>query len=166
MASIDDVDRTTIMLLDALVRIPPYGMTGGMGQVGSFPGLAPATYRAAQKARDVSEEILTVVEATSALLNAVNVETLGRIEARSDSNAQTLVRVETAINDGRAKNDQTLGRIEADLEEVKQFLPTVREDMNDLRAMLDKIVEELQKGMTDLNAKLTALKTDIQALPH
>ena len=42
MASIDDVDRKANMLLDALVRTPPDGLTGGMGQVGSFPGLAPS----------------------------------------------------------------------------------------------------------------------------
>lgn len=166
MASIDDVDRNTIMLLDALVRMSPSGNTPGMGNVGSFPGLAPRTYSAARKASEASAEVLTVVKGTSALLNAVNVETLGRIEARINSNEQTLGRVETAINAGRAENDQALGRIESDLKEVKQFLPTVREDMNDLREMLHKIVEMLDIHATDLNAKLNSLKADIQALPH
>jgi hypothetical protein len=166
MASIDDVDRNTIMLLDALVRMSPNGITGGMGQVGSFPGLVPRTYHAAQQARDASAEILTVVKEISALLNAVNVETLGRIEARINGNEQALGRVETAINDGGAKNDQTLGRIESDLKQVMEFQPTVREDMTDLSAKLDRIVTELRQDMTDVNAKLDALKADIQALPH
>lgn len=166
MASIDDVNRNTNMLLDALVRTPPDGITGGMGQVGSFPGLAPKTYHAAQRARDASAEVLTVVKETSALLNAVNLETLGRIEARTNGNEQTLGRVETAINDGRANNDQTLGRIESDFKQVIEFLPTVRGDMTDLSAKLDAIVVRLQQGMTELNAKLDALKADIQALPH
>jgi hypothetical protein len=166
MASIDDVNRNVTMLLDALVRMEPYGITGGMGQVGAFPGMVPGTYHAAQQARAASAETLTVVKEISALLNAVNVETLGRMETRISNNERTLSRVETAINDGGARNDQTLGRIESNLEQVMQFLPTVRADLNDLSAKLDTIVEERQQDMTDLNAKLDALKADIQALPH
>lgn len=166
MASIDDVNRDMNMLLDALVRTSPDGITGGMGQVGSFPGLAPKTYQAARRARDASAEVLTVVKETSALLKAVNVETLGRIEARTNGNEQALGRVETAVNDGRANNDQTLGRIESDLRQVIEFLPTVRQDMTDLSAKLDALVVGLQQYTSDLNAKLDAIKADIQAAPH
>jgi hypothetical protein len=174
MASIDDVYRNVNMLLDALFRARPDGMTGGMGQVGSFPGVAPSAYHAAQQARDASAETLTVAKEISRLLNAVNVETLGRIEARIDDseqkvsgllnavNVETLGRIEARITDGDARND----RIESDLKEVMQFLPTVRADMNDLSAKLDTIVAERQQDMTDLNVKLGALKAEIQALPH
>jgi hypothetical protein len=137
-----------------------------MGQVGSFPGLAPRTYHAAQRAHDASAEVLTVVKETSALLTAVNVETLGRIEARINGNEQTLGRVETAISDGRAQNDQTLARIESDLERVMRFLPTVRGDLTDLNAKLGTIVADVRQDMTDLSAKLDALEAEIQALPH
>src|SRR5215213_5221513 len=115
MASIDDVYRNVNMLLDALFRAPPDGTTGGMGQAGSFPGVAPSAYHAAQRARDASANTLTVVKEISGLLTAVNVETLGRIEARINGNEQTLGRLETAVNDGDARNDQTLSRIESDL---------------------------------------------------
>ena len=166
MASIDDVNRTTNMLVDALIRTPPDGITVGMGQVGSFPGLAPQIYHAAQRARDASVEVLTVVKETSALLNAVNVETLGRIEARVNGIEQTLGLVENAINDGRANNDQALGRIMSDCKQIIEFLPTVRGDMTDLSAKIDAVVVGLQQDMTELNAKLDALKADIQVLPH
>ena len=83
MASIDDVYRSVNMLLDALFRARPDGTTANMGQAGSFPGVAPSAYHAAQQARDASAETLTVVKGISGLLNAVNVETLGRIESRS-----------------------------------------------------------------------------------
>ena len=162
MASIDDVDREMNMLLDALFRTPPDGITGGMGQVGSFPGLASKTYRLAQATRNASLEVVAVVQETSALLKAVNVETLGRVEDRINANEQTLGRLEVAVNDGRANS----GRIESDLTQVMEFLPTLREDMNDLRASLDAIVVGLQQDRTDLNAALAALKADIQALPH
>lgn len=166
MASIDDVDREMNMLLDALFRTPPDGITGGMGQVGSFPGLASKTYRLAQATRNASLEVVAVVQETSALLKAVNVETLGRVEDRINANEQTLGRLEVAVNDGRANSDQTFGRIESDLKQVMEFLPTLREDMTDLRASLDAIVVGLQQDRTDLNAALAALKADIQALPH
>ncbi len=166
MASIDDVSREMNMLLDALVRTSPDGLTGGMGQVGSFPGLAPKTYHAAREARDASAQVLTVVQETSALLSAVNADTLGRIEAGTDGNEQTVGRLETAVNDGRAKSDQALGQIESDLKQLMQFLPTVREDMADLRTNLGAILVELQQDMVTLNARLDALKADIQALPH
>ncbi len=166
MASIDDVYREVTMLLDALVRTPPDGLTGGMGQVGTFPGLVPRTYHVAQQAHDVSAQTLTTVREVATLLNAVNVETLGRIETGINDNKQTLGRAETALNVGRASNDQALGRIEAVLKDVMQFLPTVRADMTDLTAKLDTIVAERQQDMTGLNAKLDALMAEVQALPH
>lgn len=163
MATIDDVDREMMMLLDALFRMEPDANIEGMGQAGAFPGLVPRTYRAARLARAASAETLTVVKETSALLNAVNADTLGRIETQTNGSEQTLGRVEIEIKDGRAMNDQILGRIESDLKQVLQFLPTVREDVADLNAT---IVKELQQGMTDLDAKLDSLRADIQALPH
>lgn len=166
MSSVDDVFRYSEMLLDALVRVPPYDTTGGMGQVGSFPGLVPSTYHAARKARDDSAATLAVVKETHALLNAVNAETLGRIEAVSSSTAQVLGQLVADVDAGRAKTDQTLGRIESDLKESWNFLLTVRQDMNDLSATLDAIVEQLQQDKTDLNAKLDALGTEVLALPH
>lgn len=166
MASIDDVNRDTNMLLDALVRTSPTEMTGGMGQVGSFPGLVPQTYHAALRARDAAAEILTLVRETGGLLKAVNVETLGRIEALGAGGQATLGRVETAVNDGRAASDQTLGRIEADLKQVMEFLPTVRADLSDLNAKLDSILVELRQGMSDLADKVAALQSDVSAPPH
>ena len=166
MASIDDVNRDVDMLLDALVRTPPDGMTGGMGQVGSFPGLVPRTYRAALKARDAAAEILTVVRETSGLLKAVNVETLGRIEALGNGTEQTLGRVETAVDDGRAAHDQALGRIQSELKQVMEFLPTVRADLTDLSTKLDLVIGELRQGMTDLNGRVAALQADVNALPR
>ncbi len=148
MASIDDVYRVTSMMLDALVRTGPDDLTQGMGQVGSFPGLAPRTYRAATEARHSSAQVLTVVRETSALLNAVNVETLGRIEARANESQQTLASLQLAINDGRSNNDKALGVITSDLGQIMDFLVTVREDMAALGAQLDQ------------------LKTEVQALPH
>lgn len=165
MASIDDVNRDVNMLLDALVRTPPDCITGGMGQVGSFPGVAPKTYHAALKARDAAAEILTVVTETGGLLKAVNAETLGRIEVLGSGGQQTLGRVEAVVNDGRLANDQTQGRIESDLKQVVSFLPTVRADLTDLSAKLDSILVELRQGMTDLNGKIVALQADVSALP-
>lgn len=166
MASIDDVNRETNMLLDALVRTPPDGLTGGMGQVGSFPGLAPQTYRAALKARDASAEILKVVQETEALLGAVNVETLGRVEARISDQEQTLGRLESETSSGRASTDQAFGRLESAMQQVLQFLPTVREDMTALTIKLDGMAAGHQQDMSDLSSRLDALKSDIQALPH
>jgi hypothetical protein len=166
LASIDDVNRDVDMLLDALVRTPPDGMTGGMGQVGSFPGLVPRTYRAALKARDAAAEILSVVGETNGLLKAVNVETLGRIEALGSGTEQSLGRVETAVNDGRAAHDQALGRIESELKQVMEFLPTVRADVADLSAKLDGVLGELRLGLADLNGKVVALQADVNALPR
>jgi hypothetical protein len=148
MASIDDVYRVTNMMLDALVRTGPEDMTQGMGQVGSFPGLAPRTYRAAAEARRSSAQILTVVTETNALLNAVNVETLGRIEARANDSQGTLALLQTAINDGRSTNDRALAVITSDLAQIMDFLVTVREDMAALGTQLDQ------------------LKAEVQALPH
>jgi hypothetical protein len=166
MASTDDVYGVVNMLLDALVRTPPDGITENMGQVGTFPGLVPRTHRAAQRVENASAETLRVVSATANLLDAVNVQTLGRIETEIKDIEQTVGRAETAINDGRASNDQALGRIEAVLKDVMQFLPTVRADMTDLAARLDAIVAEQQQGMAALNVKLDAAKAEIQALPH
>jgi chromosome segregation ATPase len=184
MASIDDVMRETTMLLDALVRTAPDGMTGGMGQVGSFPGLVPRTYRAVQLSHQASADILAVVRQTSALLNAINEETLGRIEARANSSEEALGRLETAVAAGGAAGDQSRARIESGLEQVLSFLPTVREDLGDLRtkvdavsselqqttsnlsAKLDTLASELKQDMIDLGAKLDLLRADIKALPH
>jgi chromosome segregation ATPase len=90
------------------------------------------------------------------LLNAVNEQTLGRIE--------------TEIKDGlallNAVNEQTLGRIETEIKDVLEFLPTVRQDMTDLQAKLDALKGDVQKEMNDLQAKLDGLKKDIQSSPH
>lgn len=148
MPEIDDVYRVSNMLLDALVRVPPEGITGGMGQVGTFPGLAPKTYHAARQARDTSSEILVVVRDTSALLNAVNVETLGRIESLIRGQEQKVDSISASVNDGRASCDQGIAALRAEVKAVMDFLPTVREDMAGLGAQLDE------------------LKAEIQALPH
>lgn len=144
MASIDDVYRVTNMMLDALVRTGPGDMTQGMGQVGSFPGLAPRTYRAATEARHSSAQVLTVVTETNALLNAVNVETLGRMEARAIDSQGTLALLQTAINDGRNTNDKALAVITSDLAQIMDFLVTVREDMAALATQLDQLKAEVQ----------------------
>lgn len=168
MSSVDDVFRYAEMLLDALVRMPPLDNTQGMGQAGSFPGLVPSTYRAARQARDNSAAILAIAKETNALLKAVNVETLGRIEAgtKTAAQAQALGQLSTDVSTSHANTDQTLGRIESDLKDAWNFLPTLRADLNDLSAKLDTIGGQLQQDMTDLNAKLDALSLEVQALPH
>jgi septal ring factor EnvC (AmiA/AmiB activator) len=166
MATIDDVHRKVTMLLDALVRMPPYGLTEGMGQVGSFPGLVPTTHRAAFQAREASAEALNTVNEVAALLNAVNNVTLGRVETEIKDIERTVGRTETSINESRASHDQALARIEAVLKDVMQFLPTLRADMTDLAAKLDAVVSEQQEGMASLDAKLDAVRAEVQALPH
>ena len=133
MASIDDV---FIELKDLSAKLwrgysPVQGGRIGLGMVPDVQRQVTAlTARVVEIDRQVGE--------TQSLLNAVNEQTLGRIE--------------TAITDGReylnAVNEQTLGRIETDIKEVLQFLPTVRQDM------------------TDLQARLDGLKKDIEGLPH
>jgi hypothetical protein len=166
MASIDDIHGEVSMLLDGLVRVPPDGLTPGMGQVGTFPGLVPRTYRVAQQVRDASVQTLSAVRETATLLAAVNEVTLGRMEAELNVNEQTVGRVETAVNDGRTSNDQALVRIEAVLKDVMQFLPTVRADMADVTAKLDMIVAQRQQDVAGLNAKLDAVIVEVQGLPH
>lgn len=166
MSSVDDVFHYSEMLLDALVRMPPFDNTEGMGQAGSFPGLVPSTYHAARQARDDSAATLAIVKETNALLSAVNGETLQRIEVVIDATQQVLGQLSLDVSAGRANTDQTLGRIESGLKEDWNFLLTVRQDMNDLSAKLDTIVGQLQQDVTDLNTKLDALTTAVQALPQ
>ena len=113
-----------------------------------LPGLAPKTYHAARQARDASSEVLVVVRETSALLNAVNVETLGRIESLIRGQEQKVDSISASVTDGRASCDQGIAALRAELKDVMDFLPTVREDMAGLGAQLDE------------------LKAEIQALPH
>ena len=166
MASNDDIYRAVNMLLDALVRTPPDGITENMGQVGTFPGMIPRTHRAVQQVEVASTESLRIVRATAALLDAVNVQTLGRIESEVKDIERAAGRAEVAINDSRASHDQALGRIEAVLKDIQQFLPTVRADMTDLAARLDMVASEQQQGVTALNVKLDGLKAEVQALPR
>lgn len=166
MASIDDVYRDVTMLLDALVRTAPDGVTPGMGQVGTFPGMVPRTYRVAERANDSVARTLTTATETAALLKAVNEVTLGRMEAGTNGIGQTVGRVEAAVNDSRTSNEQALGRIEAVLNDVMQFLPTVRADTTDLSARIDIIVAEQQQLTAGLHAKLDSLIAEVQSLPH
>jgi septal ring factor EnvC (AmiA/AmiB activator) len=168
MSSVDDVFRYAEMLLDALVRMPPFDNTQGMGQVGSFPGLVPSTYRAARQARDNSAAVLAIARETNSLLNAVNVETLGRIETgvASAAQAQMLDQLSTDVLASHANTDQILGRIESNLKQTSDFLPTLREDLNDVSAKLDTIGGQLRQDVADLNAKLDALSAQVKALPH
>ncbi len=166
MSSVDDVYRNTDMLLDALVRTPPFGITGGMGQVGSFPGLVPGTYNAAQQARDDSAATLAIVKDTADLLSAVDGETLARIEAAANGTAQTMAQLAIDIAASRANTDQTLGRIESDLKQDWDFLLTVRSDLNDVSSKLDTLTGQLQQDMIELNAKLDALASQVEALPQ
>lgn len=169
MASIDDVSHDLARLLDALIRMKPDGMTPGMGQVGSFPGLVPQTYWAVQRGREAAANILTAVTQVNTLLNAVNEETLGRIEASTGTGEATLSRVEIAIS-------QSVAQIESSLEQVLTFLPTVREDTSELRVAVESVssdvqalsakLDAIQQGNTNLNSKLDSLRADIQALPH
>ena len=166
MASTDDVFRDTSMLLDALFRTPPDAITNGMGQAGSFPGLVPRTYHVAQQARDASSQALTTLRETATLLDAVNDVTLGRLETEINDIKQAAGRVETAVNDSRGIDDQAFGRIEAVLKNVMEFLPTVRADLSDLASRLDTLAAEQQQAIAGLNAKLDALKAEVQGLPH
>lgn len=155
MSSVDDVFRYAEMLLDGLIRMPPHGNTEGMGQVDSFPGLVPSTYRAARHARDDSAATLAIVKETSALLVAVNGETLGRIEAVSNSTAQTLGQLVIDVFAGHANTDQTLGRIEQTLGRIEE---DHKRDMDVLLTVKD--------GLQRASAKLDALGSEVQALPH
>jgi hypothetical protein len=166
MASIDDLYRDVSMLLDGLVRVPPDGLTAGMGQVGSFPGLVPRTYHVAQQSRDAAVQALSTIREAATLLTAVNEVTLGRIEGEVNDLEETTRRVDIAVSDARASSDQALGRIEAVLADVMEFLPTVRADMTDLAAKLDTIVVQRQQDMASLDAKLDGVMAAIQALPR
>jgi len=162
MASIDDVSNDVARLLDALIRTKPDGMTPGMGQVGSFPGLVPRTYWAAEKGRQASLNILAAVAQIETLLNAVNEQTLSRIETSAGNGEAALSRVEIAISAANTGSGQTLARIESSLDQVWSFLPTVREDMGELRVLVESVSSDVQA----LSAKIDSLRADIQALPH
>jgi hypothetical protein len=166
MSSVDDVFQNSEMLLDALVRMPPFDNTEGMGQVGSFPGLVPSTYHAARQVRDDSAATLAIVKETNALLSAVNGETLQRIGVVIDATQQVLGQLSLDVSAGRANTDQTLGRIEENLQKDMDVQLNVHDGLQRASAKLDTIVGQLQQDVTDLNTKLDALTAAVQALPQ
>jgi DNA anti-recombination protein RmuC len=182
MASIDDVSTDLQRLLDALIRMKPYDRST-FGQVGSYPGLVPQTYRWAGKVREDSEKILAAVTAIDGLLNAVNEQTLGRIEqgiggAESISrNTESIAsRVEVATGVAAAASSESFAHLGTAIEQITSFLQTVRDDIRDVRAAvgavasdvqaLDAQVAELQKSNADLSAQVDALVAAIQTQPH
>jgi chromosome segregation ATPase len=155
MASIDDVWKQLDMLLDATVRTGYNDNIPGMGQSWGFPGLVPSTLRATMQVRDLVLETRTIGKETATLLNAVNVETLGRIETEI-----------VAAGRADAVNELTLARIETEIKDVQQSVPSLRQDMTNLLDRLETLDQDLRERFLELHAKLDSLKNDIKSLPQ
>jgi hypothetical protein len=151
MASIDDVFTELKDLSARMWR--GYAPTVG-GAIG--PGMVPDTQRKVTALTAQVAAIEKQVLESGTLLNAVNEQTLGRIETELRGGRELL----------NAVNEQTLGRIETEIKAVVQFLPTVRQDMTDLQARLDALKGDIDNAILDLHSKLDGLKEDIQSLPQ
>ena len=88
------------------------------------------------------------------LLNAINVQTLGRMEQEIND----VLELVTAVN------AQTLGRVEGEIKAIQEFLPTLREDEADTQARLEKLKDDIEKGMAQVHAKLDDLTNDVRIL--
>jgi uncharacterized protein YicC (UPF0701 family) len=150
MASIDNVFEEVLLLSRMLWR----GPSTSRGVV--LQGLVPETLRQVTGLGAGIQDIEKQVAETGRLLNAINEQTLGRIE--------------TEIKDGRdflnAVNEQTLGRIETDIKDVPESLATVRQEVADVNAKLDGLKVDIEQELMRLHAHLDAIKKDIASLPQ
>jgi hypothetical protein len=125
---------------------------GDPGQVRE--GLVPATQREVTALGSRLAGVEQLTQETHALLDAVNKETLGRIEGEIQAQGTLLAAV----------NEVTLGRIETDGKSVVAVLPVIRQDIAGVLNRIEQLDQDLRQRFLELHSKIDGVKQDIANL--